>query len=83
MKLPVTRDAACCGPVDAAARPVPRVKRSLATSLCGGASASWALGRRAPAPYRFSDECFCLSPEQHGAQFRGDGWELRSLKGQC
>jgi hypothetical protein len=24
-----------------------------------------------------------LSPEQHGAQFREDGWELASRKGRC
>lgn len=83
MKLPITRDGLSPDRSPTAARPVPRVKRSLATSLCAGATASWAQPRRAGAPYRFGEGCFCLSPEQHGAQFRHDGWELSSHKGHC
>jgi hypothetical protein len=50
-------------------RPVPRQKRSFGTSHCAGASISYALAPREAGPYRFDRECFCLSPEAHGAQF--------------
>jgi hypothetical protein len=83
MKLPITGDTVSCGLVDVSPRPVPRLKRSLGTSLCPGASASWALRQRESGPYQFSHGCFCLSPEQHGAQFRQADWDLRSVKGQC
>lgn len=79
----ITRDGLSADRSTASPRPVPRVKRSLATSFCAGASASWAEPRRGDAPYRFGEGCFCLSPEQHGAQFREDGWELVSGKGRC
>jgi hypothetical protein len=83
MKLPVIRDGLSPDRADATVRPVPRVKRSLATSLCAGATASWAQTPRNGGPYWFGEGCFCLSPEQHGAQFQQDAWELRSRKGRC
>lgn len=84
MKLPVIRDGLSPDRAETPVRPVPRIKRSLATSLCAGATASWSQTPRAGGPYRFGEGCFCLSPEQHGAQFHQDGWELRSaLKGHC
>ena len=83
MKVPTTRDGLSPDRSTVSARPVPRVKRSLATSFCAGASASWAQPRRAVSPYQFGEGCFCLSPEQHGAQFRHDGWELASRQGRC
>jgi hypothetical protein len=83
MKLPIVPDGLSSGHPEPSARPVPRIKRSLATSFCAGASASWAVTPRASVPYRYGEGCFCLSPEQHGAQFRQDGWELGSLKGHC
>jgi hypothetical protein len=83
MKLPITLDGLSPDRAASTARPVARMKRSLATTLCAGASASWALSPRAAAPYRYGDGCYCLSPEQHGAQFRQDGWELGTLKGHC
>lgn len=83
MKLPIAIEGLDCEHPEGPARPVPRIKSSLGTSLCAGSSPSWALARRKRGPYRFSDECFCLSPEQHGAQFRREGWELRPLKGHC
>jgi hypothetical protein len=83
MKLPIIPDGLSHDHARTAARPVPRVKRSLATTLCAGATASWADSPRAGGPYRYGDGCLCLSPEQHGAQFREDGWEARSLKGHC
>jgi hypothetical protein len=56
-------------------RPVPRQKRSVGTSHCAGASISYVIPRREPSPYRFDRECFCLSPESHGAQFlEGVAW---------
>jgi len=81
MKLPVVRDGLSPDRGQTAVRPVPRIKRSLATTLCAGATASWAQTPRTGGPYRFGDGCFCLSPEQHGAQFQQDGWELLSRKG--
>jgi hypothetical protein len=83
MKLPIIPDGLAQDRARSEVRPVPRVKRSLATALCAGASASWALSARRDGAYRYGDGCYCLSPEQHGAQFREDGWELRSLKGHC
>jgi hypothetical protein len=83
MKLPITVDGLSPDRARTAARPVPRLKRSLATSLCAGASASWARTPRASAPYHYGEGCFCLSPEQHGAQFRQDGWEMQCLQGHC
>ena len=83
MKLPIIDDGLSPDRAGTAVRPVPRVKRALATSLCAGGSASWALARRADGPYHYGRECLCLSPEKHGAQFRQDGWELVSLKGNC
>ena len=83
MKLPIIRDGLSHEHTGPARRPVPRVKRALATSLCAGASASWALAPRAAGPYAYARGCFCLSAEQHGAQFREDEWELRPLKGHC
>jgi hypothetical protein len=53
----------------AAPRTVPRLKRSVATSHCAGATRSYVLGPRGPAAYHFDRECFCLSPEAHSAQF--------------
>jgi hypothetical protein len=82
MKLPIIRDGLSHERAASALRPVPRVKRSLATSLCAGASASWARGARAAAPYAYAHGCFCLSPEQHGAQFRDDAYDV-PLKGHC
>ena len=63
-----------------AARPIPRQKRSVGTSHCAGASISYALPHREPGSYRFDRECFCLSPEAHGAQFL-DGVLLPWVKG--
>ena len=83
MKLPIVPDGLSSGHSEPSARTVPRIKRSLATSFCAGASASWAATSRASVPYQYGEGCFCLSPEQHGAQFRQDGWELGSLKGHC
>ena len=50
-------------------RTVPRQKRGFATSHCAGASISYAHGPREAGAYQFDRECFCLSPEAHGAQF--------------
>jgi hypothetical protein len=83
MKLPITLDGLPLDRVRTAGRTVPRVKRSLATSLCACASVSWVQVRRADAPFRYSEGCFCLSPEQHGAQFQGDPWGPGRLKGRC
>ena len=83
MKLPIIRDGLSHDHGGSAQRPVPRVKRSLGTSLCAGASASWADASRAGGPYAYARGCFCLSPEQHGAQFRDEGWELRPVRGRC
>jgi hypothetical protein len=83
MKLPVIRDGLSPERAATAVRPVPRLKKSLATSLCAGASPSWAQAARAGGPYRFGEGCFCLTPEQHGAQFQQDSWERPSLKGHC
>jgi hypothetical protein len=82
MKLPIIRDGLSQERAGSAQRPVPRVKRSLATSLCAGASASWAQGGRAAVPYAYAHGCFCLSPEQHGAQFRDDAYDV-PFKGHC
>ena len=83
MKLPIIPDGLSRDHAESPARPVPRLKRSLATSLCAGGSASWASAPRAGGPYRFGEDCFCLSPEQHGAQFREDGWGVPPRKGHC
>ena len=83
MKLPIIHDGLSIERGASAPRPVPRLKRSLATSLCAGNTASWAFAPRAEGPYRYGHGCTCLSPEQHGAQFRADGWELAALKGSC
>jgi hypothetical protein len=83
MKLPIIPDGLSANHAEPAARPVPRNKHSLATTFCPGATASWARAPRASGPYQYGDGCFCLSPEQHGAQFRRDGWELISFKGHC
>jgi hypothetical protein len=83
MKLPITGDGLSPDRAGTPARPVPRVKRSLATSLCPGASVSWAQARRAGGPYRYSEGCFCASPEQHGAQFQSEGALVLVLKGHC
>jgi len=48
---------------------VPRQKRGVGTSHCAGAAISYALAPRGTSGYRFDRECFCLSPEAHGAQF--------------
>ena len=82
MKLPIIRDGLSHERAASAQRPVPRVKRSLATSLCAGASPSWVRGGRTAAPYAYAQGCFCLSPEQHGAQFRDDAYGA-PLKGRC
>ena len=82
MKLPIIRDGLSQEPAGSAQRPVPRLKRSLATSLCAGARASWAQGVRAAGPYAYAHGCFCLSPEQHGAQFRADAHDV-PFKGHC
>jgi hypothetical protein len=50
-------------------RPVPRQKRNVGTSHCAGASISYAVRPQEPGCYRFDRECFCLSPQAHGAQF--------------
>ena len=62
---------ALCDREPAPPRPVPRQKRSAGTSHCAGASISYsyALAPRDASPYRFDHQCFCLSPEAHGAQF--------------
>jgi hypothetical protein len=60
---------ALCEREPAAPRPVPRQKRSIGTSHCAGAAISYALPQREGGPYCFDRECFCLSPEAHGAQF--------------
>lgn len=83
MKLPIIPDGLSPERGTTLPRPVPRLKRSVATSLCAGSSATWAFAPRADGPYRYGEGCLCLSPEQHGAQFRADGWELASLKGSC
>jgi len=64
----------------AAPRPVPRQKRGVGTSHCASPSASYAVTRRHAGPYHFDRECFCLSPESHGAQFL-EGVALPWLKG--
>ena len=64
----------------AAPRPVPRQKRSVGTSHCAGASISYALAPREARSYRFDHECFCMSPEAHGAQFL-EGVAMPWLKG--
>jgi hypothetical protein len=61
-------------------RPVSRQKRSFGTSHCAGASISYVVTRRDASRYRFDRECFCLSPESHGAQFL-EGVALPWLKG--
>jgi hypothetical protein len=61
-------------------RTVPRRKRSVGTSHCAGASISYALLSRQRGDYRFERECFCLSPEAHGAQFL-DGLLVGWVKG--
>ncbi len=71
---------ALCDREPAVPRPVSRQKRSVGTSHCAGASISYALTRREASPYRFDRECFCLSPESHGAQFL-EGVALPWLKG--
>ena len=83
MKLPTIDDGLSPQRGATAPRPVPRLKRAAATSLCAGGSTSWAFAARVSAPYRYGEGCLCLSPEQHGAQFRADGWELAALKGSC
>jgi hypothetical protein len=83
MKLPIIRDGLSPDLLRSAPRPVPRAKRSLATSLCAGASASWAWELRPAGPYDYARGCFCLTPEHHGAQFREDRSEMRSRKGHC
>jgi hypothetical protein len=83
MKLPIIGDGLSPDRAGMAVRTVPRIKRSLATSLCAGGSVSWAQAPRTGSPYHYGDGCFCLSPERHGAQFRQDGWEVGSLKGNC
>jgi hypothetical protein len=82
MKLPIIHDGLSHERAVGAQTQVPRVKRSLATSLCAGARASWAHGNRSAAPYAYAHGCFCLSPEQHGAQFRDDAYDVPS-KGHC
>lgn len=74
------RVSALCDREPAAPRPVPRQKRCVGTSHCAGASISYALAPREAGPYRFDRECFCLSPEAHGAQFL-EGVALPWLKG--
>ena len=81
MKLPIIRDGLSHGHARSVPRPVPRVKRSLATSLCAAASASWAQAGRTGGPYAYVPGCFCLSPEQHGAQFRDEGDGALPFKG--
>ena len=83
MKLPIIHDGLSHDHGGSVQRPVPRVKRSLATSLCAGASASWALAARADGPYAYANGCFCLSPEQHGAQFRDGAFDAHPLTGHC
>ena len=61
-------------------RPVSRQKRSVGTSHCAGAFISYAVTRRDAGPYHYDRECFCLSPESHGAQFL-EGVALPWLKG--
>lgn len=60
---------ALCEREPATPRPVLRQKRSVGTSHCAGASISYALRPPGPRSYRFDRECFCLTPEAHGAQF--------------
>jgi hypothetical protein len=83
MKLPIIHDGLIPDHASSGQRPVRRVKPSLATSLCAGASASWALAPRPRGPYAFARECFCLSPERHGAQFRDDGSAPSPSRGHC
>ena len=53
-------------------RTVPRLKASW-TSICPSCAVSYVLpGREQGASYRFSGDCFCLSPERHAAQFADD-----------
>ena len=63
---------ALCDREPATPRAIPRQKRSVGTSHCAGASVSYARAPREARPYRFDHECFCLSPEAHGAQFLED-----------
>jgi hypothetical protein len=81
MKVPTAREGISYGLLEPAPRPVPRVKRSLATSFCAACTPSWAAARATDHPYRFVDGCFCLTPEQHGAQFQGPGSVPR--RGNC
>jgi hypothetical protein len=50
------------------------------TSHCAGASISYAVRPQEPGAYRFDRECFCLSPQAHGAQFL-DAVPLAWVKG--
>ena len=50
-------------------RTVPRRKDGVRTSHCPAAAISYALPARSAGAYRFDRECYCLSPEAHGAQF--------------
>jgi hypothetical protein len=71
---------ALCDREPAVPRPVSRQKRTVGTSHCAGASISYVVTRRDAGPYHFDRECFCLSPESHGAQFL-EGVALPWLKG--
>lgn len=66
-----TQEEPAAGSLRSPLRTVPRAKTSL-TSFCASSDASYALpGRDTAIAYRFSRECFCLSPEHHAAQFLG------------
>jgi hypothetical protein len=83
MKLPIVHDGIVPDHAGSGQRPVRRVKPSMGTSLCAGASASWALVARTRGPYAYARDCFCLSPELHGAQFRDDVPEPAPSRGHC
>jgi hypothetical protein len=60
-------------------RTVPRVKSSW-TSICPSCAVSYVLpGREHGASYRFSGDCFCLSPERHAAQFVDDEQSIHEV----
>jgi hypothetical protein len=47
--------------------------KSAWTSICPSCAVSYVLpGREHATSYRFSGDCFCLSPERHAAQFADD-----------
>jgi hypothetical protein len=78
MSARLLRRTTTCGfdqPAPGQLRPPRTVRRlkALWTSNCPSSAVSYVLpGRERGASYRYSGDCFCLSPERHAAQFADD-----------